>query len=125
MLNLTVHVVCRGIVKASVGCEAAQVCNLLRPAEGHGWGDGGWSGRSYLSWRHIGLIRGASHPNSIVAKSGAKLGCTLGGVQGDCNGDRIRLRASMTGGVLLGRRGATCIGEVSAAKRSALVVLAA
>ncbi len=36
MLNLTVHVVCRGIIKASVGCEDAPVCNSLRPAEGLG-----------------------------------------------------------------------------------------
>jgi hypothetical protein len=70
-------------------------------------------------------IRGASHPNSIVAKSGAKLGCTLGGVRGDHNSDRIRLRASRTGGESCGGRGATCLGEVSAAKRGALVALAA
>ncbi len=48
MLNLTACVVCRGIVEASVGCEDAQVCNLLRPAVGLGWGDGCWSGRGYL-----------------------------------------------------------------------------
>ena len=70
-------------------------------------------------------IRGASRPNSIVAKSGATLGCTLGGVHGDCDGDRIRLRALRTGGELHGGRGATCLGEVSAVQRGALVVLAA
>ncbi len=125
MLNLTAHVVCRGIVKASVGCEDAQVCNLLRPAEGLGWGDGCWSGRSYCHGGTSDRIRGASHPNSIVAKSGAKLGCTLGGVHGDCDGDRILSRSSRTGSELRGGRGATCLGEVSAAKRGALVALAA
>ncbi len=70
-------------------------------------------------------IRGASCPNSIVAKSGAKLGCTLGGVRGDCDGDRIWSRALRTGDELCGGRGATCLGEVSAAKRGALVALAA
>ncbi len=70
-------------------------------------------------------IRGASCPNSIVAKSGAKLGCTLGGVRGDHDGDRIQSRASRTGGESRGGRGATCLGEVSAAKRGALVALAA
>ena len=69
-------------------------------------------------------IRGASHPNSIVAKSGAKLSCTLGGMHGDCDGDRIQSRASRTGGELCGGRGATCIGEVSTVKRGALVALA-
>jgi hypothetical protein len=34
MLNLTAHVVCRGIVKASVGCGDALVCNLLKPERG-------------------------------------------------------------------------------------------
>jgi hypothetical protein len=70
-------------------------------------------------------IRGASRPNSIVAKSGAKLGCTLGGVHGVCDGDRIRLRALRTGGESRSGRGATCLGEVSAAKRGALVALVA
>ncbi len=70
-------------------------------------------------------IRGASHPNSIVAKSGAKLGCTLGDVRGDRDGDRIRLHASRTVSESRGGRGATCLGEVSAAKRGALVALAA
>jgi hypothetical protein len=69
-------------------------------------------------------IRGVSHPNSFVAKSGAKLGCTLGGVRGDCDGDRIRSRALGTGGELCSDRGATCLGEVSTAKRGALVALA-
>ncbi len=41
ILGLTVHVVCRrDIVEVSIGREDAQVCNLLRPAEGLGWGDG-------------------------------------------------------------------------------------
>jgi hypothetical protein len=70
-------------------------------------------------------IRGASCPNSIVAKSGAKLGCTLGGVHGDRNGDRIQLRASRTGSESRGGKGTTCVGKVCAAKRGALVVLAA
>jgi hypothetical protein len=70
-------------------------------------------------------IRGSSHPNSIVAESGAKLGCTLGGVLGNRDGDRIRLHALRTGGESRGGRGATCLGEVSAAKRGALVALAA
>ncbi len=70
-------------------------------------------------------IRGVSRPNSFVAKFGAKLGCTLGGVREDRNGDRIRSRASWTGGESCGGRGATCLGEVSAAKRGALVALAA
>ncbi len=60
-----------------------------------------------------------------MVKSGSKLGCTLGGVLGYCDGDRIRLRASETGSVSCGGRGATCLGEVFAAKRGALVVLAA
>ena len=78
--------------------------------------------------RHRGTsdgIRGASRPNSIVAKSGAKLGCTLEGVHGDCDGDRIRLCALGTGGESRGGRGATCLGEVSTAMRGALVALAA
>ena len=66
-----------------------------------------------------------SRPNSFVVKSGAKLGCTLGGVHGDCDGDRIWSRSSRTGSELRGGRGATCLGEVSAAKRGALVALAA
>jgi hypothetical protein len=70
-------------------------------------------------------VRGASRPNSIVAKSGAKLGCTLGDVRGDRNGDMIRSRAMRTGSELCDGRGATCVGEVSAAKRGALVALAA
>jgi hypothetical protein len=70
-------------------------------------------------------VRGASRANNIVAKSGAKLGCTLGGVHGDRDGDRIWSRASRTGGESHGGRGATCVGEVSAAKRGALVALAA
>jgi hypothetical protein len=48
MLKLTMRVVCRGIVEASVGCEDAPVCNLLRPAEGLGWGDGCWIGRMVI-----------------------------------------------------------------------------
>ena len=125
MLNLTACVVCRGIVKASVGCGDAQVCNLLRPAEGLGWGDGCWSGKSYLSWRHNGRNQGCCPPKQFLAKSGAKLGCTLGGVRGDYNGDRIWLHALGTGGESRVGGGATCLGEVSAAKRGALVALAA
>jgi hypothetical protein len=55
MLNLTERAVCRGIIKASVGCEDALVCNSLRPAEGFGWRDGCWIGRMVIlqSWRHI------------------------------------------------------------------------
>ena len=53
----------------------------------------------------------------VFGEFGIMLGCTLGGVRGDCNGDRIRLRASRTGGELRGGRDATCLGEVSAAKR--------
>jgi hypothetical protein len=70
-------------------------------------------------------IRGVSRPNSFVAKSGAKLGCTLGGVHGDRDGDRIRSRALGTGGELHGGRDAICLGEVSAAQRGELVALAA
>jgi hypothetical protein len=60
-----------------------------------------------------------------VVKSCAKLDCTLGGVCGDHDGNRILSRALGTGGVLCGGRGATCLGEMSAAKRGALVALAA
>ena len=60
-----------------------------------------------------------------MVKSGAKLGCTLGGVQGDRDGDRIRLHASRTGGESRGGRDATCLEEVSAAKRGALIALVA
>jgi hypothetical protein len=70
-------------------------------------------------------IRGVSCPNSFVVKSGAKLGCTLGGVHGDRDGDRIRLGALGTGGVSCGGRGATCLGEVSAAMGGALDALVA
>ncbi len=58
-------------------------------------------------------------------KSGSKLGCTLGGVRGDRNSDRIQLRASGTSSRLCGGRSATCLGEVSATRRGALVALAA
>ncbi len=78
--------------------------------------------------RHRGTsdgIRGASRPNSIVAKSGAKLGCTLGGVHGDYDGDRIQSCVLRTGGESRDGRGSACIGEVSATKRGALVALAA
>ncbi len=58
MLNLTARVVCRGIVEVSVGCENAQVCNSLRPAEGLGWGDGCWSERSVVEahWTESGVL---------------------------------------------------------------------
>jgi hypothetical protein len=115
MLNLTVRVVCRGIVEGSVGCEDAHLVEEM------GVGVGG----TICHGGTLDGIRGASCPNSIVAKSGAKLGCTLGGVRGDPNGDRIRLHALRTGGELHSGRGATCVGKVSAAKRGALVVLAA
>ncbi len=42
-----------------------------------------------------------SRPNSFVVKSGAKLGCTLVGVRGDCNGDRIRSSLSQANGITL------------------------
>ncbi len=70
-------------------------------------------------------IKDISCLNSFVAQSGAKLGCTLGGVRGDHDGDRIWSRASGTGGESCVGRGATCLGEVSAAKRVALVAFAA
>jgi hypothetical protein len=69
-------------------------------------------------------IKGFSHPNSFVAKSGAKLSCTLGGVRGDHDGDRMQLCASGAGGELRDGRGATCFGELSAVKRGALVAVA-
>jgi hypothetical protein len=53
------------------------------------------------------------------------LGCTLGGVRGDRDGDRMRSRALGTGGELHDGIGATCRGEVSAVMRGALVALAA
>ncbi len=45
-------------------------------------------------------------------------------MRGNPDGDRIWLRASTTGGESHGGKGATCLGEVSAAKRGALVALA-
>ncbi len=77
-IELDCHVVCRGIGERSVGCEDLQVCNVLRPAGGGMVGETGVGVGGAI--RHGGTsdgIRGASHPNSIVAKSGAKLGCTL------------------------------------------------
>ncbi len=66
ILNLIAYVVCGGIVEASVGCGDAQVCNSLRPAEGLGWGDGCWSGRSYLLWRHNGQNQGCVPPKQFL-----------------------------------------------------------
>ena len=49
MLDLTVHVVGRGVVGVRFGREDAQIRDLLRPMEGLSWGDGCQGGRSYLS----------------------------------------------------------------------------
>jgi hypothetical protein len=69
------ELVCRYFVKlgANVLWEDGDFCSLGGTSDG---------------------IRGVSRPNSCVVKSGAKLGCTLVGVCGDCNGDRIGSRAS-------------------------------
>jgi hypothetical protein len=46
----------------------------------------------------------------VFGEFGIMLGCTLGGVRGDCNGDRIGLRVLGTSGELRGGRDATCLG---------------
>jgi hypothetical protein len=43
----------------------------------------------------------------VFGDFGIMLGCTLGGVHGDSNGDRICLRVSGTSGALRGGRDAT------------------
>ncbi len=46
----------------------------------------------------------------VFGNFGIMLGCTLGGVHGDCNGDRIWLRVSGTSGALPGGRDVTRLG---------------
>ncbi len=46
----------------------------------------------------------------VFGEFGIMLGCTLGGVHGDCNGDRIWLRVLGTSGESRGGRDATCLG---------------
>jgi hypothetical protein len=46
----------------------------------------------------------------VFGEFGIMLGCTLGGVHGDCNGDRIRSCVSGTSGELCGGRDATHLG---------------
>ncbi len=98
MLDLTACVVCRSVVGERLGREDVQVCNLLRSAEGLGWGDRCWDGRSYLlCMKRIGDF-------------GIMLRCTLGGVHGDCVGDRIWSRVLGTRGASQGGRDATRLG---------------
>jgi hypothetical protein len=46
----------------------------------------------------------------VFGEFGIMLGCTLGGVHGDCNGDRIWSRVSGTSGESRGGRDATRLG---------------
>ena len=46
----------------------------------------------------------------VFGEFGIMLGCTLGGVWGDCDGDRIQLHVSGTSGELRGGRDATHLG---------------
>jgi hypothetical protein len=59
---------------------------------------------------------------SVLGEVGIKLGYTLRGAHGDCDGDRIQSPVLGTGGELCGGRGDTCLEGVSAAKKGALVV---
>ncbi len=56
MLYFTLCVECRGIVGGSIGCEDAQICNLLIPVEGLGWGDGCWT-----VWGNLQCMQGNSY----------------------------------------------------------------
>jgi hypothetical protein len=46
----------------------------------------------------------------VFGDFGIMLGCTLGGVHGDCNGDRIWLCVSGTSSASRDGRDATCLG---------------
>ena len=62
---------------------------------------------------------------SIFGEFGFKLGCTIGGVRGDCDGAMKLSRVLGSGGESRDGGGASFLEGVSAGKRGTLIVLVA